>query len=80
LKKKAEETIAEYPVHIDTRVALLEASISNINDTLNRFEKKFDRMDDKLEGIKKEMRMDFRFIITAICGLAAVMAHGFHWF
>lgn len=80
MKKKAEETITEYPVHIETKVALLESSISNINETLNRLEKRFDKIDDQLEGIKKDMKLDFRFAITAICALAAVMAHGFHWF
>ena len=31
----------------DVRLALLEQSINNINNTLVRFEKRFDQLDDK---------------------------------
>jgi len=75
----------------ETRLALLEQSINNINDTLIRFEKRFDRIDDQFKGvndefksIRDEMKSDFRWIITIfgglMLGLAGLMAHGFHWF
>jgi hypothetical protein len=76
LKKKAEDDCGVFssaPVHIETRVALLEQSIRHINETMIRIEK-------GIGEIKKEAKYDFRFLIGAICGLAAVMAHGFHWF
>jgi predicted nuclease with TOPRIM domain len=80
MNKKLEDNTTKYPNSIDTRVALLEASISHVNDTLVRLEKKFDKIDDQFNEVKKEMRYDFKFLLTAIAGLAAVMAHGFHWF
>lgn len=34
----------------DVRLALLEQSINNINDTLIRFEKRFDELDTKIDS------------------------------
>jgi len=76
------------PIHSEeTRLALLEQSINTINDTLVRFEKRFDnvdskfqKIDDKLDSIKKELKSDFRWLLTIISGIGAIMAHGFHWF
>lgn len=79
MTKKIENNISSYPNSIDTRVALLEMSISNINDTLGRIEHRLDKMDDKIDGVRKEMKSDFRWILAFIVGLAGVMAHGFHW-
>ncbi len=76
MKKKDTDdcgVVQSAPIHVETRVALLEQSIRHINDSLRS-------IDDSLREIKKDMKYDFRFLITAICGLAAVMAHGFHWF
>lgn len=77
---KKEDNITHYPNSTETRVALLEMSISNINDTLNRLEKRFDKVDDEFVDLRKDMKFDFRFLIGAISALAAIMAHGFHWF
>ena len=67
----------------DVRLALLEQSVNNINDTLVRFEKRFDRIDDQFEAIKDNMKSDFRWLVTIfgslILGLSGIMAHGFHW-
>jgi len=67
----------------DVRLALLEQSVNNINDTLVRFEKRFDRIDDQFETIKSSMQSDFRWLVTIfgglILGLSGIMAHGFHW-
>lgn len=84
--KDIENNLKKYPESVDTRVALLESSISHINDTLCRFEKRFDKIDDQFnemrnefKEVRKEMKYDFRFLIGAICALAGVIAHGFHW-
>jgi hypothetical protein len=37
----------------DVRLALLEQSINNINDTLVRFEKRFDQLDSKVDSNNK---------------------------
>lgn len=37
----------------ETRIALLEQSINNINNTLNRFEKRFDQLDAKIDSNNK---------------------------
>ena len=73
MNKKSEEKITQYPNSIDTRVALLEASISHINETLIRIERSIDE-------VKKDIKQDFRFTIMVVAGLAAIMAHGFKWF
>ncbi len=76
MTKKIEANITTYPNTIDTRVALLEMSISNINETLKRFEIKLDKMDDKI---------DSRFFwllslqIASFVGLLGVIAHVAHW-
>jgi hypothetical protein len=36
----------------DVRLALLEQSIVNINDTLVRFEKRFDQIDSKIDDMR----------------------------
>lgn len=41
----------------DTRIALLEQSIGHINDTLVRFEKRFDRIDTQFELLRKDMQV-----------------------
>ena len=68
----------------DVRLALLEQSINNINDTLVRFEKRFDNNDNEFKSIQLEMRSDFRWLVSIFSGLmlslAGIMAHGFHWF
>jgi hypothetical protein len=64
----------------DVRLALLEQSITNINDTMIRFEKKFDKLDSDIANIHKDLKSDFRWILIIIAGLAAIIAHGFHWF
>ncbi len=83
MTKKPETNITNYPNSIDTRVALLEMSISHINETLLRIEQ-----DSK--DFRKDVKSDFRWIIGLIIGLSsftiagfsgvlAVIAHGFHW-
>ena len=37
----------------EVRLALLEQSINNINDTLIRFEKRFDQLDMKIDSLHK---------------------------
>lgn len=39
----------------DVRLALLEQSIININETLVRFEKRFDKIDSEIKEFKKEL-------------------------
>jgi hypothetical protein len=76
LKKKDTDDCGVFmstPVHIETRVALLEQSIRHINESLVRIDK-------SLHEIKKEMKGDFRWTLTVIAALGAIMAHGFHWF
>lgn len=67
----------------DVRVALLEQSINNINDTLVRFEKRFDKIDERLDKVETNVKLEIRWIITVfgslMLGLAGLMAHGFHW-
>ena len=68
-----EKNVVDYPNSIETRVALLERSIDGINDTLKEIKQ-------DLKDMRKEMKSDFRWLLTIIGGLGFVMAHGFHWF
>jgi hypothetical protein len=51
-----EEKIVNYPNSIDTRVALLEVSISTINQTLIRLESKMDKGFENLHFEIKNVR------------------------
>ncbi len=81
---KQDNNITQYPNSVDTRVALLEMSISHINETLMRIDHRFDKIDQKLD--KLDSKIDSRFFwllsmgIVSFTGLFAVMAHGFKWF
>jgi phage-related protein len=84
LKKKHEENIKHYPVHLETKVALLEQSIEHINQSLIEIKQ-------DLKDFSRDVKSDFRWVIGMIVGLSAfmvsgfagmlaVIAHGFHWF
>ena len=90
-----EENVINYPHSLDTRVALLEMCVSNISQTLIRLETKMDhnyanletkmdRLDAKIEAVRRDVRADFRWLLTIfgglLLGLSGTMAHGFHWF
>jgi len=79
-----EENIINYPNSIDTRVALLEVSISSINQTMVRLENKmdsqFNETKNDFKDLRKDMKTDFRWLLAIIGGLGFIMAHGFHWF
>jgi len=77
MKKKTEDNISEYPVHMETKVALLEQSIMHINQTLLRIEN--DSKEFRSE-VKNDFRWMFGLMIAFGSGLMGVMAHGFHWF
>jgi uncharacterized coiled-coil protein SlyX len=73
---------------LETRVALVEQSISHISETLIRIEKKMDAGFEKLEKevklIDSRLWTNFYWILgtmftlsTLMCG---IMAKGFHWF
>lgn len=46
----------------DTRLALLEKSINTINDTMVRFEKKFDKIDEKFDKLDSKIDMKINSI------------------
>lgn len=68
----------------DSRITIVENAIVSID-------KRFDKIDNDLKDfrgeilsefkqIRKEMKSDYRWLLTIIAGLGAIMAHGFHWF
>lgn len=69
--------------HFDTRLALLEQSIGHINETLLRFEKRFDSIESKFEKI--EYKFDSKFdaldkkIDTKFEILDKKIGTKFHW-
>jgi hypothetical protein len=50
----------------DVRLALLEQSINNINNTLMRFEKRFDQIDNKIDS-------QFKWNLGLMAGLYAII-------
>ena len=56
----------------ETRIALLEQSINNINDTLIRFEKRFDQIDSKFSSMHSENKTHHRWTMGGIFGLYAI--------
>lgn len=91
-----ENKVRQYPVDdVYTRTAMLEMSVSHINEALKNLDRKLDKQFDEIKSdikaikdevkidikdIKKDIKFDFRFLLGAICALGAIMAHGFHWF
>ncbi len=84
-------TPIEQPYNNETRFALMEQSIVHlgnkldqslyhINQTLERFEKRFDRIDDEIKSIKSDVRANFFWTLGVIGAVLGVVAHGFHWF
>jgi hypothetical protein len=67
----------------DTRIALLEQSINNINDTLIRFEKRFDKLEEKIDTgfskIDSRMWKNFYWTIAGFVGTWGMLAHVLHW-
>jgi len=90
MNKNTENNVKDYPTKIDTRVALLEMSISHINETLIRIEKRFDKIDDRFDKIdnkidKIDSKIDSRFFwllsfqIGGFVGLLGVIGRVAHW-
>jgi hypothetical protein len=84
MKKKHEQNIEQYPVHIETKVALLEQSLSYMQNSLEVIVKNVDKANDKIDKVDHKVDSRFlwllSFIIAGFSGLGAIMAHGFHWF
>lgn len=58
----------------DVRLALLEQSITNINEALIRFEKRFDQIDIKLDRFQSEGRSHHKWTLGLISGLYFIFA------
>ncbi len=80
---------------MEARVAVLEQiaadtreTLKEIKDHLLRLEEShkadFRRLEDDFRRVEEHQRGDFRLLLSAgaaaTIGLAALMAHGFHWF
>lgn len=52
----------------NTRIALLEQSISYSQQSLDRMEKRFDTLDKKIDRIESKMESSFRWIMTTSMG------------
>lgn len=61
----------------DTRLALLEHTISDINKTLERFEKRFDKLDDKTDSHFKWTLILFFGLYVSIVGAIIKASHLF---
>jgi uncharacterized coiled-coil protein SlyX len=72
----------------EVKLALLEQSINSINQTLIRFESRFDRLDLKLEKMSDKIDSHFKWTVGLIFGLYATalgtmigaVGKAYHWF
>ena len=84
----------EKPMSNDTRIAVLETTILNINSTMldikqeikhlsAKMENKFDslekKMDSKFDAINSRLWSNFLWLMGMIIGLAGLIAHTQHW-
>jgi hypothetical protein len=70
-KKSNKDNIVEINSQ-ETRIALLEQSISYMRQSIDEIKFTLNRLEGKVDS-------NFRWLLTAIAGLAGIMAHGFHW-
>jgi len=75
---------ASYLEDMEARVAVLEQIAKDTKDVLVELKLDMREMRQEMREMRQDQRNDFRIlfgaIITAVVGLAGVMAHGFHWF
>ena len=68
---------------MESRVAVLEQIARSTTAALERLERRFDTMDQRMDSVMREQRADFRWLLGLILAqtgaLLGVMAHGFHW-
>jgi len=66
-----------------TRVALLEQSISHVNETLIRIDKRFDhletRMETRFDRMESRIWSLFLWMIGGFVGVLGLLAHSMHW-
>jgi hypothetical protein len=83
------------PASMEARVAVLEQIAADTKETLRDIKEHllrleeghkadFRRLEDDFRRVEEHQRGDFRLLLSAgaaaTIGLAALMAHGFHWF
>lgn len=65
---------------MEARIAKLEASVEHIQTDVAEIKTEFRDVRKDITAIRTaDFRVLFGAIIAATLGLAAVMAHGFHW-
>jgi len=72
-----------YPSDMESGVAVLEQIARATTAGLERLERRFDTMDQRMDSFMREQRADFRWLMGIMLGgfgaLLGIMAHGFHW-
>jgi hypothetical protein len=53
----------------ETRLALLEQSIEHISETLHRLDKRFDKLESKIDEVQLKAYVQFRWLIGALLTL-----------
>jgi chaperonin cofactor prefoldin len=66
MTKKSDETIITLPNNIESRVFVLEINVSNIKESLDRLDKRFDKMESSISSLiiqfdKRFDRIDSKF-------------------
>ena len=72
-----------YPSDMESRVAVLEQIARTTAAGLERLERRFDTVDQRMDSFMREQRADFRWLMGIMLGgfgaLLGIVAHGFHW-
>jgi hypothetical protein len=76
------------PASMEARVAVLEQIAADTKETLKDIKEHLLRLEEghkaDFRRLEEHQRGDFRLLLSAgaaaTIGLAALMAHGFHWF
>jgi len=55
----------------------IRMEISGVKGEINEVSK---GLKEEFAELRREMKNDFRWILTIFAGFGAIMAHGFHWF
>lgn len=83
ITKEMQDKITKYDLLFESRLSKVESICDHINETLIRFERRFDKIDNELNSIRKENKSDFFWLLCIIGGsfvsLLGIMSKGFHW-
>jgi hypothetical protein len=65
---------------MEARVAVLEQIAKDTKEVLGDIKSELRELRGEMKELRAGQKTDFLWTLSAIAGLFALMAHGFHWF